>query len=577
MSNTGDLKFDHVQVYADSIQPLHEYKALEDKMNRFGAAIGSVSGLNDIAAARAEWLKIEPNAADPSAYTSHNQDIVQQLIAGMNWRVTAHSHNTSTTSVLVTSDEPRGAKFVVTGKTSGGSGSEAAHFSAAAVDRYYAKTKRPGIAVLAFEIGATNSIDAVAAAYSAKHPKLCASPSVLTFPSEAPGLSLFEVFAYYQPGSTEPDTGTIIRFVQRRDCAADCPLLPGLQSVAAQYSCLSVPAFSDHWVSNVVDRKQFLQTLEDTLGFTPKVDFNAGVVAAGEAIIESTVTGNTSAFVPVSKEQALPDQSQIYLPINNALSTVGHVHGFLKEIGQGVQHIASRVLDLVGLISTANRMRNVTGQGFSFLKIPMSYYGFLSAERLAHDSGVTLDVAGVAVTALQAASIVSSVGVVDIDSTADRVRAALAPTSATAFADVLVPMILRGRYSNIYKLIGDGLQESTYVAIVRNNILVDLQGKDMLCQIFSSNVLQRAPADEAPFLEFIQRICYEGNDSRGQPIPMRPGCGGFGIRNFLTLFLSIEVNKAMSDLVAARAAANDAGTSDAHISHIVRLSSRLSR
>jgi len=41
---------------------------------------------------------------------------------------------------------------------------------------------------------------------------------------------------------------------------------------------------------------------------------------------------------------------------------------------------------------------------------------------------------------------------------------------------------------------------------------------------------------------------------------MRPGCGGFGIRNFLTLFLSIEVNKAMSDLAAARAAKNDAGT-----------------
>jgi 4-hydroxyphenylpyruvate dioxygenase-like putative hemolysin len=138
-------------------------------------------------------------------------------------------------------------------------------------------------------------------------------------------------------------------------------------------------------------------------------------------------------------------------------------------------------------------------------------------------------------------------------------------------ADVLVPVILRGRYSNIYKLIGDGLQESTYVEIVRNNILVDLQGKDMLCQIFSSNVLQRAPADEAPFLEFIQRICYEGNDSHGQPIPMRPGCGGFGIRNLLTLFLSIEVNKAMSDLLAARAAANDAGNSNSRIAQIACL------
>lgn len=560
MSNTGDLKFDHVHVYADSIQPLHEYKALEDVMNRFDAAIGGVSGLIDTASAAAHWRKIEPSAADPSAYKSQNQDLVRQLITGMNWRVIAHCHNPSTTSVLITSNEARGAKFVVTGKSAGGSGPEFAHFSAAAIDRFYAQTKRPGFAVLAFEIGETNSLEAVAAAYQSKHPKLCASPSVLTFPTHADGMCMFEVFAYYKPGSTEPDTGTIIRFIERQSSRGDTPVLPGLLNVPAQYSDLSVPAFSDHWVSNVVDRKQFLQTLEDTLGFTPKVDFNAGVVAAGEAIIESTVTGNTSGFVPVNKLQALPDQSQIYLPINNALSTVGHVHGFLKEIGQGVQHVASRVMDLVRLISTANRIREITGEGLSFLKIPMSYYGFLSAERLAQDAGVTADIAGVAFAELQAASIVSCVGVVAIDSNAEAVRAVLAATAAAAFCDHLVPVILRARYNNIHKLIGDGLPESTYVDIVRNNILIDVQGKDMLCQIFTSNVLQRAAGDEAPFLEFIQRICYEGNDSQGNPIPMRPGCGGFGIRNFLTLFLSIEVNKAMSDLVAARAAQNDAGT-----------------
>lgn len=558
MSNTGDLKFDHVQVYADAIQPLHEYKALEDKMNRFGAAISGVSGLNDIAAARAEWLKIEPSPADPAAYKSQSQDIVRQLIAGLNWRVIAHCHSASTTSVLVTSNDPRGAKFVVTGRSAGGSVPDSPHFSSAAIDRYYSQTQRPGIAVLAFEIGTTNSIDAVAAAYKSKHPKLCVCPDVLLFPGDAPGMSMFEVFAYYKPGCSDPDTGTVLRFVQRAPSDAECALLPGLRGVPAEYSSLSVPAFSDHWVSNVFDRKQFLQTLEDTLGFTPKVDFNAGVVAAGEAIIESTVTGNTSSFVPVSKEQALPDQSQIYLPINNALSTVGHVHGFLKEIGQGVQHVASRVMDLIGLISTANRMREITGEGFSFLKIPMSYYGFLSAERLSQEAGVAPDTASVAFLALQAASIVSSVGVVAMELNAEVVRAVLAPTAATAFADALVPVILRARYNNIYKLIGNGLSESTYVEIVRNNILIDVQGKDMLCQIFSSNVLQRAPGDEAPFLEFIQRICYEGNDSQGQPIPMRPGCGGFGIRNFLTLFLSIEVNKAMSDLVSARAAQNHA-------------------
>lgn len=45
----------------------------------------------------------------------------------------------------------------------------------------------------------------------------------------------------------------------------------------------------------------------------------------------------------LTKEEALRDQSQVYLPINNALTQVGHVHGFLQELGQGIQHIAQRV------------------------------------------------------------------------------------------------------------------------------------------------------------------------------------------------------------------------------------------
>merc|ERR1712039_1003073 len=45
--------------------------------------------------------------------------------------------------------------------------------------------------------------------------------------------------------------------------------------------------------------------------------------------------------------------------------------------------------------------------------------------------------------------------------------------------------------------------------------------------------------DEAPFIETIQRVCAQ---KPGEQI--KPGCGGFGIRNFLALFLSIEMNKA---------------------------------
>ena len=75
-------------------------------------------------------------------------------------------------------------------------------------------------------------------------------------------------------------------------------------------------------------RGLFLKTLNDTLGFSPKVNFNAGVVAAGEAQIESTVTGNSSDLDTKSSSVALQDQSQIYLPINNALSEAGHVYSF---------------------------------------------------------------------------------------------------------------------------------------------------------------------------------------------------------------------------------------------------------
>ena len=77
---------------------------------------------------------------------------------------------------------------------------------------------------------------------------------------------------------------------------------------------------------------------------------------------------------------------------------------------------------------------------------------------------------------------------------------------------------------------------------MRNGILIDIQGDDVLMQIFTAPVLQADSADEAPFLEFIQRVC--GTDECTAEAQLQPGCGGFGIRNFITLFLSIEVTLA---------------------------------
>merc|ERR1711965_294514 len=89
---------------------------------------------------------------------------------------------------------------------------------------------------------------------------------------------------------SEADQGTLLRFVQRpageggAEAASPALPLPGLEPVAATFEAGVLAAYCDHWVSNVVSRVGFLQTLEDTLGFVPKVDFNAGVVAAGEAL-----------------------------------------------------------------------------------------------------------------------------------------------------------------------------------------------------------------------------------------------------------------------------------------------------
>lgn len=81
---------------------------------------------------------------------------------------------------------------------------------------------------------------------------------------------------------------------------------------------------------------------------------------------------------------------------------------------------------------------------------------------------------------------------------------------------------------------------------------MDVQGEDLLFQIFTSNILQRNSNEEAPFFEFIQRVCSECLGPDGCAKELKPGCGGFGIRNFLTLFLSIEVTKAMIEASGAK-------------------------
>eukprot|EP00929_Paragymnodinium_shiwhaense_P003041 TRINITY_DN103432_c0_g1_i1.p1 TRINITY_DN103432_c0_g1~~TRINITY_DN103432_c0_g1_i1.p1 ORF type:complete len:732 (-),score=93.24 TRINITY_DN103432_c0_g1_i1:11-2206(-) len=569
------VRFSHIHMYADTLRPIHDYKKLEKTLNALASATGSggQSGV-DLATVRDHWLSSREKHEEPVVglktvddWQGSGQDVVEQMLVGLGWRVTGVCDSSETKTYALTSSDESGVKVVVTApleRTLQEIGSDV-DADSSGVPHYFqterlrqfvgSKSGRQGIAVLGFDVS-PGGVAAIHRRYEELHPKLIASETV----DESSGTKVLEVYAYYtgDVGTSAADEGTLLRFVERPSSDTEHYILPGLTRVDADFDGVSQPAYCDHWVSNVVSRTGFIETLADTLGFSPKVDFNAGVVAAGEAQIESTVTGNTPSGHIDDAKVALKDQSQVYLPINNALSEVGHVHLYLQEIGQGVQHVASRVADLPRLVQRANDMRKVTGAGLSFLPIPRSYYGTLTAARFSKGTGISADAAGRYIAALREAGIVDASDTVALETSREEVLQAMRAAEAevsTVDLDVIVEYVLRARYGNLYALAGNHISEATYLSIVRNNILLDVQGEDVLMQIFTSTILQRRPGEEAPFLEFIQRACSECSDpASGRPKTIKPGCGGFGIRNFLTLFLSIEVSKASKARSDAEAA-----------------------
>jgi len=566
-AQSATVRFAHIQVYCDPHKPLEEYVKLGQKLNDFSRPVGL-----DRAAGRAAWLELEKKhgnpctgASDPETWKGFAQDPVGQQIVGLGWRVTGVHSGASTKSMLVSSSDPQGVKFVFTAhnefKMRDLKGEESpskkqkvdpepfAHFDMANLVRFSNnQSGRQGVAVLAFQV-AKGDIDAIQKSYTEGHPNLLTPQGPLAY---ADGTRILEVYAYYQglTGKDSPDVGTILRFIEQPEGAGGGFVLPGIEPVDATFDGASLPVYYDHWVSNVLNRDRFLTTLEETLGFSTKVNFNAGVVAAGEAQIESTVTGNTSVNKFDAEAEALVDQSQVYLPTNNALSEVGHVSIYLREIGQGIQHIACRVSNLVAHIQRCNDNRMMTGAGLNFLMIPKSYYGMLDGKRLARDAGLDLAAAEECIAACKSAGFVSAGNIVDLDTTRARVRAAAVPESA-------VEHVMRARYNNLHAMLRDHFTEEEYVQIARNNVLIDIQGEDILLQIFTQKVLQAEANHEAPFWEFIQRSCKQ----KGEKVVFRPGCGGFGIRNFLTLFLSIEVSKAAGALAEAESKGDAKGAS----------------
>ena len=193
------------------------------------------------------------------------------------------------------------------------------------------------------------------------------------------------------------------------------------------------------------------------------------------------------------------------------------------------------------------------------MRIPRSYYGVLTAQQLTQgivgdqSDAVSEVCAGAIMSCLESSNQLSKEGALDLEVGADELCLLLDSKLSGPLLDEfrdkkdgVLAVLLRSRYKNLYSLLRHNISEQQYLGIVRNQILVDIQGDDLLYQIFTCNIVQRNNGDEAPFFEFIQRVCSE--------CVIKPGCGGFGIRNFLTLFLSIEVSKAMQEVADAKEA-----------------------
>jgi hypothetical protein len=76
----------------------------------------------------------------------------------------------------------------------------------------------------------------------------------------------------------------------------------------------------------------------------------------------------------------------------------------------------------------------------------------------------------------------SADGAVDLDMTAERIDQALRSTLVgpeleeyASNEQMVTNVILRSRYANLYSLLRHHVSEESYVALVRNQILVDVQ------------------------------------------------------------------------------------------------------
>lgn len=98
------------------------------------------------------------------------------------------------------------------------------------------------------------------------------------------------------------------------------------------------------------------------------------------------------------------------------------------------------------------------------------------------ENGISLSCANTILDACEQSEIMSADGAVDLEVTAERIdqvlRSALVGPRLDEYVSkehVVVNVILRSRYVNLYSLLRHHISEESYLALVRNQILVDVQ------------------------------------------------------------------------------------------------------
>ena len=120
-------------------------------------------------------------------------------------------------------------------------------------------------------------------------------------------------------------------------------------------------------------------------------------------------------------------------------------------------------------------------QGFTFLRIPRSYYGILTKQQL--EQVVSDGCAQNLLLACDKTGITGTDGSVDLALTYSQVQErldaeGLKDEHATEYKDnkeAVIGIILKSRYVNLHNLLQHHLSEESYLGIVRNQILVDVQ------------------------------------------------------------------------------------------------------